>query len=213
MKAALFLLFMSISANIFGQWGMGAVKIGHFSPSATEGGFIIGFEGGKAIDRNLSMGISLDWFHKDFMDKKLVQNLDNVYGIGGGSINELRAQTNLHDLPLMFNLTANFPVGPFVNFFATGGLGAEILLISYSNFQNPDKDEFQSAFDFNWSIGAGLSYMIGRRSDLFGEISYHSAQPGWQYEVYDPMINRNRTFERSFDMSGMLFRIGVRFYY
>jgi opacity protein-like surface antigen len=213
MKTLIFIIFISISANTFAQWGMGAIKIGRFSPSATEGGFIIGFEGGRAIDRNLSIGVSLDWFHKDYVDKKLVQNLDNIYGLGGGSINELRAQTNLHDLPLMLNLTANFPTGPFINFFVTGGVGAEVLLISYSNFQNPDKDEFQSAFDFNWSLGAGISYMLGRRSDIFGELSYHSSQPGWQYDVYDPIINSNRTFERSFDMSGMMFRVGIRFYY
>jgi opacity protein-like surface antigen len=212
MKTVLFLIFFSFTST-FAQMGMGAIKIGHFSPSTTEGGFIIGFEGGRAIDRNLNIGVSLDWFHKDFIDKKLVQNLDNIYGIGGGSINELRAQTNLHDLPLMLNLTANFPVAPYINLFATGGVGAEVLLISYSNFQNPGQDEFKSAFDFNWSLGGGIAYMMGPRSDIFGELSYHYSQPGWQYEVYDPVINRNRTFERSFDMSGMMFRIGIRFYY
>ncbi len=143
MKTFLFFLFISISTSTFGQWKMGAIKIGHFTPSATEGGFIIGFEGGRAIDRNLSIGVSLDWFHKDFVDRRLVQNLDNIYGLGGGSINVLRAQTNLHDLPLMLNLTANFPAGSFVNFFATGGIGAEVLLISYSNFQIPVKMNFK----------------------------------------------------------------------
>ena len=213
MKTLLLLLLISISMNTFAQWGMGAVKIGRFSPSATEGGFIIGFEGGKAVDRNLSLGVSLDWFHKDFVDKRLVQNLDNIYGLDGGSINVLRAQTNLHDFPLMLNLTASFPAGPFVNFFVTGGVGAEVLLISYSNFQEPGKDEFQSAFDFFWSLGGGISYMLGRRSDIFGELTYHAAQPGWQYEAYDPVTNRRETFERSFDMSGLMFRVGVRFYY
>ena len=213
MKTFILLLFFSISTATYAQWGMGAIKIGHFSPSATDGGFIIGFEGGRAIDRNLSIGVSLDWFHKDFVDKQLVHNLDDIYGLGGGSINVLRAQTNLHDLPLMLNLTASFPAGSYVNFFVTGGVGAEVLLISYSNFQDPGKDEFQSAFDLNWSLGTGLSYMLGRRSDIFGELSYHASQPGWQYEAYDPVTNRKETFERSFDMSGMMFRVGIRFYY
>ena len=55
--------------------------------------------------------------------------------------------------------------------------------------------------------------MLGRRSDIFGELSYHASQPGWQYEAYDPVTNRKETFERSFDMSGMMFRVGIRFYY
>jgi len=113
MKTFILLLFFSISTATYAQWGMGAIKIGHFSPSATDGGFIIGFEGGRAIDRNLSIGVSLDWFHKDFVDKQLVHNLDDIYGLGGGSINVLRAQTNLHDLPLMLNLTASFPAGSY----------------------------------------------------------------------------------------------------
>jgi hypothetical protein len=213
MKSLLFLLLILMPIYSFAQWGTGAIKIGHYSPSATEGGFIIGYEGGKAVDRNLNLGISLDWFHKSFVDEKLVQSLDDIYGIGGGSLNELRAQTNLHDFPLMLNLTASFPVAPFVDFFAGGGVGAEILFISYSNFQNPDKNEFQTAFDFNWSLSTGISYELGRRSDVFGEFTYHSSQPGWQYEVYDPVINRKRVFERSFDMSGLMFRVGVRFYY
>ena len=29
----------------FGQWKTGAVKLGFFNPSATDGGFIVGFEG------------------------------------------------------------------------------------------------------------------------------------------------------------------------
>jgi opacity protein-like surface antigen len=213
MKNAFFFLLIFIPVSIYAQRGTGAIKLGHFSPSVTEGGFIIGFEGGRAVDRNLNIGVSLDWFHKNYVDKQLVQNLDDIYGIGGGSINELRAQTNLNDLPLMLNITANFPMAPLVSFFATGGVGAEILLINYSNFDNPDQDEFQSAFDFDWTVGAGIAYELGPRSDIFGELSYHAAQPSWQYETFDPVSNRKRTFERSFDMSGMMFRIGIRFYY
>jgi len=212
MKNYLFLLFLFLCSDSFSQWGTAAIKLGHFNPSAAEGGFIIGYEGGKYIDENFTFGWSMDWFHKDYVDKKLVAEFNDLYGIAGGSINELRAKTNLHDFPLMLTATAKFPVSPFVKMFVTGGLGAEVLLVHYRNFQNPDKSEFQGAFDFNWRAGVGILYELGRRSDIFGDLTYHSSKPSWTYEVED--INGfKRTFEREFDMSGLMVRIGVRFYY
>lgn len=213
MKAFVVLFVIIFSAVSFGQRGTGAIKLGHYIPSATEGGFIIGYEGGKFIDRNLNIGLSLDWFHKSFVDKNLIRDFEEIYGIGGGAINELRAKTTLNDFPLMLNLTAKFPMAPFVKFFVTGGLGGEVLFISYRNFQNPDDNEFKAAFDFNWQIGTGILYELGYRSEIFGELSYHSSAPGWEYEIYDPYLGRDRIYERSFDMSGVMFRVGVRFYY
>jgi hypothetical protein len=205
----LFLLFL-LSTSSFAQSGMAAIKLGYFNPSAADGGFIIGYEGGKYIDENFTFGWSIDWFHKNYVDKKLVSEFNDIYGIAGGTVNELRAKTNLHDFPLMLNATAKFPVSYFTKFYITGGIGAEVLLIHYRNFQNPDDSEFQGAFDFNWRIGFGFLYEVGRRSDIFAEMTYHSSKPSWTYEVDD---GRKRTFEREFDMSGLMMRVGFRFYY
>ncbi len=43
------------------------------------------------------------------------------------------------------------------------------------------------------------------------ELAYHSSSPSWQYSVNDN--GRTRVFERSYDMSGLLARIGLRFYF
>ena len=206
----IFVLFIS-SMNL-AQWGTASIKLGQFSPSATESGFIIGYEGGRYIDRNFNFGWSVDWFHKSYVDKKLVAQINDLYGIAGGSVNELRAKTNIHDFPLMLNATAKFPVSPFVNTFITGGIGAEVLIIDYNNFENPDKSELHGAFDFDWRIGLGIGYELGRRSEIFGEIDYHSSMPSWDYDVTDNN-GVKRTFERQFDMSGIMTRIGIRFYY
>lgn len=213
MKKLFFILIIFFTANFLSAQNTGAVKLGHFSPGAMEGGFIIGYEGGKYIDHGINIGFSVDWFHKSFADKNLIRDGGGLFGVDGGSINELRAKTNLNDFPLMLNLTAKFPMAPYFKFFVEGGVGGEILLISYSNFLAPEEDEFKAAFDFNWRTGIGLIYELGYRSEIFGEVSYHSSAPSWEYEVYDPQIGRNRTYERSFDMSGAMFRIGFRFYY
>lgn len=54
MKRLIILFILVNNLSAFGQWNTGAVKLGYFNPSATEGGFIIGFEGGKHIDKFLA---------------------------------------------------------------------------------------------------------------------------------------------------------------
>jgi hypothetical protein len=213
MKKIFILLFLIFSSAAFAQWGTAAIKLGHFSPGGAESGFIIGYEGGKSVDYGVNFGWSIDWFHKSYVDKQLVSEFNQAYGIAGGSINELRAKTNLHDFPIMAQLTAKFPVAPFTKVFMTAGVGGEILLIHYRNFENPDNSEFHGAFDFNWRIGGGALYEIGPRSEVFGELTYHASEPSWEYEVKDPVTKTTKTFERNFDMSGFMGRIGFRFYY
>ncbi|MFC2084873.1 outer membrane beta-barrel protein [Bacteroidota bacterium] len=206
------LIMLLIPLSIPAQYNSASIKIGHFNPNATDGGFIIGYEGGRYIDRNLSIGWSIDWFHKSYVDKTLVEEFDFYFG-PSGKLNELRAETNLHSIPLMFTMIGNFPMSPRVSAYVSGSVGAEVLLIFYNNFQNPKDDEFESAFDFSWRAGVGILYELGRRSDIFAEINYHAAEPGWTYTVYDNEAGIKRTFERIFDMSGIMGRFGVRFFW
>ncbi len=200
-------------ANSFAQHGSAAIKLGEFFPSSSGGGFIVGYEGAKFMDENLTLGWSVDWYHESYVDKKLVAQFNDLYGISGGEINQLRAKTNLHDFPLMGILTAKVLVAPYTKVYFTGGLGAEVLFINYSNFENPNEDDFLTAFDFNWRIGLGTLYQVGRSSDIFAELDYHNSSPSWEYDARDPNTGADRTFERTIDMSGMMFRIGFRFYY
>lgn len=207
MKKVFFVLFLLLSSfNLFAQRSAGAIKLGLFSPIASDNGFIIGYEHSNIVDQNFRLGWSVDWFHVNYTDKKLVGDYTNFFG-NSDQVNELRAKTNLHDLPLQITATMNFPVTPVMDVYAIGGIGAEILLINYRDYVNPDQDEFKAAFDFNWRIGAGFSYAFSKRADIFGELSYHSASPSWEYEV------NGRTYERVFDMSGVMLRLGLRFFY
>lgn len=205
-------LFTLVTINIFPQWNTGAVKLGYFNPSATEGGFIIGFEGGKHFDKYMSWTWSIDWFHQNYVDKKLVSQLNQFYPGTNGEINELRASTNIHDFPVMLGLSARFPISSRAQFYVAGSLGAEMLIINYRNFQNPTNDEFETAFDFNWRVGVGAAFAISPRSEFFGEITYHESHPSWTYDDQN-YIYPNSVLERSYDMSGFMTRVGIRFFY
>lgn len=212
MKNLIIVLIFLSSGISFSQWGTSSIKLGYFNPSATDGGLIVGFDAGTFIDKNFSWSFSFDWFNKNYIDKQLVAELNNNYGTTG-TINELRAKTNIHDFPIMFNVIVKFPMNPRSQLYLTGGLGAEMLLISYRNFQNPEQDELEVAFDFNWRMGIGASFAMGPRSEIFTELTYHHSNPGWQYEAEAFENYSTRYFERSYDMSGIMARVGFRFYY
>ena len=212
-RLSLFLILLFISSSIYSQRNTSTIKLGNFSPSATESGFVIGYEGGKYIDRNFDIGWSIDWFHKDYVDQTLVSEFNQYYGFFESELNEVRAKTNLHSVPVLFNMRAKLPMSPRVAAYVTGGVGVEALLIFYRDYQNPEEDEFDGAFDFNWRLGMGIAFQIGRRSDLIAELTYHSSAPSWSYELDDPSVGRKRVFERVFDMSGLMARVGFKFYY
>ncbi len=214
MKKLIFSLFIITNAVSFAQGHSSAIKLGVFSPGATESGFILGYEGRYTVDEFVRTGWSVDWFHKKYVDQNYVNDINSQYGGGiNSSLNELRATTNLHEIPILFNVTFEHPIEDRISIYAAGSIGAEFLLIFYRNFVQPDKDELRAAIDFSWRLGAGLAFEIGERSDIFAEVAFHSSEPSWTYEVDDPSIGQKRTFERKFDMSGFLLRIGVRFYH
>ncbi len=213
MKKITLLIILIIPIFISAQHKYGSVKFGLFTPSATEAGFIIGYEGGWYIDDNFIVGWSADWFHKNFVDASLVKQYEEFYGNIHSELNELRATTNLHSIPLMGSITGSWPVTPRVKAFVTGSAGLNVLLIFYRNYNNPNESEFQGAYDFAWRLGGGLIYELGDKSDAFMEFAYHNSEPSWTYDVNDSSSGFKRTFERKFNMSGMMMRVGFRFYF
>jgi len=213
MNTKIVALLLIFSSALIAQHKSSTIKIGNFSPGATKAGFVIGYESGKYIDRNFDIGWSVDWFHKNYVDQTLVEEFNDYYGYFESDLNELRAKTNLHSIPVLFNMRVKFPMAPRLSTYISGGIGVEALLIFYRDYQNPTQDEFEGAFDFNWRAGFGISYELGRSSDIIAELNYHSSTPSWTYEIDDPLVGRKRILEREFDMSGVMARIGFKFYY
>ncbi len=212
MKKTVFFLILLVPILVSPQSKFSSVKLGLFSPGATEAGFIIGYEGGWYVDDNFLIGYSADWFNKNYVDKSFVSQINDVYG-PNSVLNELRAKTNLHSIPVMGSVTGNWVIASRTRAFITGAAGVEVLLIFYRDYTNPNDDKFQGAFDFSWRLGFGIMYELGKRSDAFAEISYHHSKPNWQYDVRDPNTGIRHTFERSYDMSGAMMRLGFRFYF
>lgn len=210
MKKLLLLIFL-LPVLLFGQHNGAAINFGYFNPSAIDGGFMLGYKGEKFVDRNLSLGWSVGWFHKQYVDQVLLCEVEKYYGVLDGSITEKKANTNIHSVPFMASLTSYFPLLPIVDAFVTGSLGFEGLLISYNNLQNENENELKTAWDFAWEIGTGISYKLGNRSDFYGEVSYHNSNPSWNFKVNDQNTGATKYLEQSFDMSGVAVKFGFKF--
>jgi len=202
----IFLIILFVPCLMLAQIHYSTIKLGVYDPSATSAGFIIGYEGGWYVDDNFIMGFSLDWFNKNYVDENLVKDFNSIPGVDS-KLNELRATTNLNSFPLMCTATGSWPIGPRARAFITGSVGLEILFISYRNYDNPNNSDSKVASDFCWNLGGGVMYELGRRTDGIIELTYHNSSPSWQYTVND------RIFERSYDMSGFMLRVGLRFYF
>ena len=105
MKNILFLLIL-IPATIFAQQNTASINFGRFNPAATEGGFIIGYKGENFMDRNLSIGWSTSWFHKQYVNQELLNEIQRYHGVADATVTERKAKTNLHSVPLLFSLTS-----------------------------------------------------------------------------------------------------------
>jgi opacity protein-like surface antigen len=201
------LTILLLAGTSFAQYRATVIKLGYYSPGVCDGGFIVGAQWLHAIDENLDMGVSLDWFNKNFTDQHLVDQLNDFNGGVFGTTNELRAKTNLNSFPLLYTLNVQFPMQRGLDAYVTGGLGFDLLIINYRDYEDPSNDNIKGAIGFSWRIGAGVIYRLGTRSDFIGELSYHNSEPSWQYTV------NNHVFERSYDMSGLMIRAGIKFYY
>lgn len=193
------------------------LKIGVFNPEVTDAGLIVGYESTRPIDERLEVGWSFDWYNKSYVDKKLVNQFNNNYPGEIGEVNELRAKTNMHVFPLLAAMRVNLPIDHKTAFYLIGNLGLDFLLVYYRDFKEPSKDDWQPAVDFAWRLGAGLRYKMGSRSDLFLEFNYHKSEPSWEYEVKEQATpaspTTTRVFERSYDISGIMARVGIKYFY
>ncbi len=215
MKKLIFLFLFSILTFSFAQSNAAAIKLGFYKPSATDGGFIIGYEGGKHIDEALDVCWSVDWFKKDFEDTSALGDSTSINGNLHGDDSKLLAETTIYSFPVMLSLTAKFPLANKTKWFLTGGFGAEMLYASYHKFADGVVDEeweHELAFDWNWRLGAGILYNLGTYSELFFETTWHYSVPSFDYE-FENEDGDTFTGTREYDMMGILARVGVRYYF
>ena len=205
MKRTTMLIVLLVAMSMYAQSKIGAIKAGMFFPDACEKGFDLGIEYGLHIDSNLDVSVEMGWFKKEFTDENYIGKTPEEDNNLDGTIYEKLGETTIYDFPIMLMITAKFPINFKYKWFATGGFGAEMLYSSVETYEaTGTKEETIFAYDFNWRLGGGMIYNLGERSEILAEVAYHNASPS---------IEDDKGITTEYDMSGLLGRIGVRFFF
>jgi hypothetical protein len=210
MKKIIMLIVLLAIMSMYAQGKIGAIKAGMFFPAACDGGFDLGIEYGLHVDTNLDVSVEMDWFKKEFKDEDYIGDVEQYDNTVIGTQYRSLGEVTIYDFPVMVMVTAKFPINFNYKWFATGGLGAEMLYASMEVYDANDGSEIETveestlAFDFNWRLGGGMIYNLGERSEVLAEISYHYSLPS---------IEDDNGIVTEYDMSGVMGRVGVRFFF
>ena len=200
------LIIIFISASTFAQGSFTDFKIGLLMPSDAETGFIGGIGMGKMVDENIGAGFELNYYGKTYTKDEEVGYDPGTSGTPGATTIVTQIENSTTMIPIMFNLVLLTQAGPNFDLRFTGGVGYELLWVNENNYeQNVDETRFYSGFA--WQIGAGASIPMSRNSDIFGEALYHGGSPS-----KDKGTEIGLPVREEVDMSGFMFRLGIRLY-
>jgi hypothetical protein len=202
----IFVLTIVFSTNIFAQGSFTDFKIGLLMPSDAETGFIGGIGFGKMVDENIGAGLEISYYGKTFTKEEEVDNDPGTGGIPGTTtiLTEIENSTTL--IPIIFNIVLVTQAGPSFDLRFTAGVGYELMWVNEVNYkENIDETRFYSGFA--WQAGAGLSLPMSRNSDVFAEALYHGGTPS-----KDEGKEFGLPVRTEIDMSGLMFRLGIRLY-
>jgi opacity protein-like surface antigen len=180
------------------------IEAGALFPQDTETGTIIGLSYGQMVDENLSWAFEVDYFWRTYTQEYTTTET-------GGTTKEETIVTEIESstkmLPLMAKLVFLSQLGPKVDLRFSGGIGYAFVWNHEANYVAGVEDS-KSFSGFAWQLGGGISIPISRAADLFGELSYFYSIPSRDEGTTQAGLPQRTEI----DMSGLMLRIGVRFY-
>jgi hypothetical protein len=185
------------------QGGVSQIHAGFFDPHGDqESRLNLGIRGGPVIDRNIHLGLGLDWIHKQ-------ENVSTVttttVGPGGVPI-EVRqdiARASVNMFPIMGFLQVQGAEMGAIPYFGIAG-GYEVLLLAGDDFQTGES--FEGTFSgWGWQLWGGIGFPLSGRTRLNGEVYWNGAELG--RDVTDP--NTGQDIHETVNADGMGARFGL----
>ncbi|GBD93875.1 hypothetical protein BMS3Abin05_01470 [bacterium BMS3Abin05] len=191
----------------FGRYNNGRVtiiKLGYFAPKDVKSGLMGGIMLGSAVDENVDIGISVDYFSRTFKKDQIVAKTVSAGGVVQSTV-QRTMDFSTHAIPIMANIIVKFSSRMPFTFFLGGGLGYELLFNKETNYkENISEKRFYHGV--GWQLEGGAMFRIGRYSWFFGEVFYNEASPS---------RNKNKNAQglptwEEVDFSGVGARVGFR---
>ena len=199
-----FILLISCTTGVVGQHTIFEIEGGALFPQDTETGTIIGLGVGRMADENLGWAFEAQYFWRTFTKEYTVSET------GGATqqetiVTEIENSTKM--LPVMGKIIYLGQIAPGLDIRISGGIGYAFLWNTEANYL-AGVEESDSFSGFAWQVGAGLSLPISRAADFFGELIYFYSKPSRDAGTTQAGLPQRTEI----DMSGLLIRVGVRFY-
>jgi len=199
----LVLMLCIITSAGFAQGSFTDFKVGVLIPSDAQTGFLGGIGFGRMVDENIGAGLEIGYYGKTYTKETTVSN--DPQGQVQTNVIQTEIENSTTLIPVLFHLVFVTKAGPNFDLRFTGGVGYEFMWNSETNY-NEGIDETRFYSGFAWQVGVGASMPISRNADLFVETLYHSGSPSRdEGETAYGLPIRSEV-----DMSGMVFRAGVR---
>ena len=184
--------------------GVSQVHVGFFDPDGEQDArFDIGIRGGPMLDKNLQLGLGVDWIHK-------AENISSVTtaAIGPGGVpievkqDIARASVNMFPIIGFVQVSAPDDMGVIPYFGA--GAGYQVLVLSGDDFTTGQS--FEGTFSgWGWQVWGGVGVPLGGRTRLTGEAFVNGADLG--RDVLDDFTNLQ--VHETVSGDGMGLRFGV----
>jgi len=180
-----------------------SIRASYFAPSDVKDGFSFGGSIGTWVDEAVQIGIGSDFFFRNYRKSSYVA--DNDYADGTQATTyKTEVEYNTYIIPLMLELTLNFPALWKGSIFGHGGLGYELLINKERNYTQ-EVSETRLYGGFAWQVGAGVSFKLGSDSALFVEGYYNGAKVKRNLKEADKFLP---VFEEV-NLSGLGARVGL----
>ena len=187
-----------------GQHTIYELEVGALFPEDTEMGTIIGLSAGRMVDENLGWTFQVQYFWRTFTQEYTTTET-------GGTTKEETIATEIENstkmLPIMAKIIFLSQIGPKFDIRINGGIGYAFVWNHEANYIVGIEDS-KSFSGFAWQLGAGASIPISRAADLFGDLAYFYSLPSRDAGTSQAGLPQRTEI----DMSGLMLRIGVRFY-
>ncbi|MCC6650918.1 MAG: hypothetical protein IT348_07205 [Candidatus Eisenbacteria bacterium] len=187
-----------------GNTSVSQIHIGYFDPDGDPSSrFLVGIRGGPMIDKNIQLGVGVDWAHKT---EKASSVSHSEIGPGGTPI-EVRtdlSSASTHFFPMMafVQVSADDDM-PIVPFFGVAG-GYQVLNLSAENYQTGDT--YDGTFGgWGWQIWGGAALPLSGRTRVTGEIYVNG---GELTRDVDEVLGGG-TYRESVNADGMGLRMGL----
>lgn len=180
------------------------VHVGFYDPDGDPSRrFLVGARGGPMIDRNVQLGVGVDWAHQTDNNSSVSRKTTGPGGVPITVKTDLsRASTNFFPIMAFAQISGDDDM-PVIPFFGAAG-GYEVMNLSADDFQTGQS--FDATYGgWGWQLWGGAALPLSGRTRFTGEVYINQAELG--RDVNDSLTGQ--TVRETVDANGMGLRFGI----